>query len=123
MASVITGCMTSSLHRTALFGRCHLTLSLRGTTVRRRRIHRSTHELVIATALLRSHGAWITCRSTRQVPGRGRQSEPHVRPWRGAAAHPLTLAGLRGALAVGQYRLAAAEDEPRPSGDCPAVVD
>src|SRR5262249_36729393 len=59
----------------------------------------------------------------RQVPGRARRSEPHVRPWRGVAANPLALAGLGGALAVGQYRLAAAEDGPRPAGDCPAVVD
>ena len=59
-----------------------------------------------------------------QHRGAGRMSVgSRTRPWRGVAAHPLALAGLRRALAVGQYRLAAADDEPRPSGDCPAVVD
>ena len=50
-------------------------------------------------------------------------SGPHVRPRRRVAAHPLALAGLGRALAVGQHRVAAADDEPRPSGDRPAVVD
>jgi hypothetical protein len=46
----------------------------------------------------------------------GRRSERYVRPWRGVAAYPLTLAGLGGALAVGQHRLAAAEFELRSPG-------
>jgi len=60
---------------------------------------------------------------TRQVPSRARRSGPHVRPGRRVAAHPLTLAGLGCALAAGQHRLAAADDEPRPAGDRPAVLN
>ena len=52
-----------------------------------------------------------------------RLSGLHVWPRCRVAAYPLTLAGLGCALAVGQHRLAAAEDEPRPAGDRPAVVD
>ena len=48
-----------------------------------------------------------------------RRALPPIR----APAHPLALAGLGRALAVGQHRLAAADDEPRPAGDRPAVVD
>jgi hypothetical protein len=50
-------------------------------------------------------------------------SGSRARPGRGAAAYPLALAGLGRAPALGQHRLAAADDEPRPSGDRPAVVD
>src|SRR5215475_9020684 len=89
----------------------------------RRRVCRPLALDQVFTGHSRATRAPLAAAVTRQVPGRARRSEPHVRPWRGVAANPLTLAGLGGALAVGQYRLAAPEDGPRPAGDCPAVVD
>src|SRR6202034_1793638 len=50
-------------------------------------------------------------------------SGARVRCWRRTAAGPLALARAGGALALGQHRLAAADDEPGPAPHGPAVVD